>query len=466
MANIALGLPIFAGREEDDLGRFIELYKGYLHTLGINPAADGGPPAGYEKANGILRACMTGPAAEWYDNNILGKRVRLRGLLTHVNHGGEAVFRALANNAVPAGTWPAGAASTAYVAANGGHLISTIWPNYNLEGNTDAWVRLADIEFTDAPLNYVTGAAGGGGALAGVAVAGQPYVINARPCHILIKLIRDLPTQQAARRQLRFGNLFQQSLPVRDFYEKVRKNGALLEYGPEIVSNQFLRGLNDECSIEAERIGPERPINELVDLLERVEKRKEELRYGRTRQETLQYNRDKNLDVVTPQEPVVLKPVKQHGISREEMDTLLKKQAEIFQTQIQDLQKNIRQRPIYKPPVITRPRPQPKPQRQPDYYDDDDPNAMYDDPDSSWGNHEEDLRILMGEDARIARKIAKKLRDAKDRREDRELTQAMRNLTLEGDEMDIDTARLGNVDLVPNDDGSFSIVSVRTLKKK
>jgi hypothetical protein len=63
-----------------------------------------------------------------------------------------------------------------------------------------------------------------------------------------------------------------------------------LNYSPEIVSNQFLRGLNDECSIEAERIGPERPINELVDLLERVEKRKEELRYSRIRQESLQYN--------------------------------------------------------------------------------------------------------------------------------------------------------------------------------
>jgi hypothetical protein len=83
-----------------------------------------------------------------------------------------------------------------------------------------------------------------------------------------------------------------------------------LNYGPEIVSNQFLRGLNNECSIKAERIGPEQPINELVDLLKRVEKRKEELHYGRTRQESLQYNRDKNLDVTTPQELVILKPVK------------------------------------------------------------------------------------------------------------------------------------------------------------
>jgi hypothetical protein len=156
------------------------------------------------------------------------------------------------------------------------------------------------------------------------------------------------------------------------------------------------------------------------------------LRYGKTRQESLQYNQDKNLDITTPQEPVILKPVKQHGISRKEMDTLLKKQAEIFQTQIQELQKNIRQRPIQKPPVIAQPRPQPKPQPRLQYrYEDDDyeddPNAMYDDPDApDWGNPENDIDLILGHNDkrtnRIAHKIAKKLRDAEDRREDRELT--------------------------------------------
>jgi hypothetical protein len=70
----------------------------------------------------------------------LGKRVRLRGILTHVNHEAEAAFRALAFNAgvnVPGGTWPAGAASTAYTVLNPGHLVSTIWPNYNLDENND-----------------------------------------------------------------------------------------------------------------------------------------------------------------------------------------------------------------------------------------------------------------------------------------------------------------------------------------
>jgi hypothetical protein len=121
MANIALGLPIFAGCKEDGLKRFIELYKGYLHILGINLAASGGLPTGWKKANGILRVCMIGSVAKWYDyydNNILGKRVRLRGILIYVNYGAEAAFRALAFNAganIPGGTWPAGSASANYV---------------------------------------------------------------------------------------------------------------------------------------------------------------------------------------------------------------------------------------------------------------------------------------------------------------------------------------------------------------
>jgi hypothetical protein len=400
----------------------------------------------------------------------LGKRVRLRGIHVLLAHGNEAVFRAIVNNHanIDATTWLAGSASGNHVGANAGNLVSKIWPNYNLDENTDAWTNLANIEFTDALLNYITGAAGGGGALAGAAITGQSYVIHARPCHILIKLRRDLPTQQAARRQLRFGNLFQESLPIQDFYEKVRKNGALLNYSPEIVSNQFLRGLNDECSIEAERIGLEWPINKLVDLLERVEKRKEELRYGRTRQESLQYNQDKNLDVTTPQEPVILKSVKQHRISHEEMNTLLKKQAGIFQMQIQELQKNMRQHPIQKPPVIARPRPQPKSQLRPQYrYEDDDyeddPNAIYDDAGApNWENHEDDIDFILGHNNkktnRIARKIAKKLRDAEDRYEDRKLTQAICNFTLDDNEIDVDTAQFENVKLVLDDEGGFRII--------
>ncbi|GBB92569.1 hypothetical protein RclHR1_20240007 [Rhizophagus clarus] len=113
MATIAIGMPVFAGNDDDDLVRFFELYKGYIHTIGIDPSAVTGNPAGWKKAMGILRACLTGLAARWYDSNILGKRVRLRNILLHAIHGDELAFKALLGNAgnCPPNTWvnPSGA---------------------------------------------------------------------------------------------------------------------------------------------------------------------------------------------------------------------------------------------------------------------------------------------------------------------------------------------------------------------
>ncbi|GBB93772.1 hypothetical protein RclHR1_22290003 [Rhizophagus clarus] len=43
-------------------------------------------------------------------------------------------------------------------------------------------------------------------------------------------------------------------MPVRNFYNKVRRDAELLDYNNDIVVNQFLRGLNKDCIIEAERI--------------------------------------------------------------------------------------------------------------------------------------------------------------------------------------------------------------------
>ncbi|GBB98473.1 hypothetical protein RclHR1_32390002 [Rhizophagus clarus] len=121
--------------------------------------------------------------------------------------------------------------------------VTNVWPNYAIEGNRDIWLNWAGMEFTNDPLNHnvVGGAAGGGVAIAGRAGVGHPYVIPAYPCHVFIKMRNEFPTQQNTRRQLRFGNLFQEI-------------------------NQFLRGLNDDCAIEAERIGAERDIEELESL--------------------------------------------------------------------------------------------------------------------------------------------------------------------------------------------------------
>src|SRR5579884_3925959 len=159
-------------------------------------------------------------------------------------------------------------------------------------------------------------------------------------------------------------------MPVRDFYDKVRRSAELLGYGNDVLVNQFLRGLNDDCAIEAERIGAERDIEELVGLLEQVEKRKSELRLGRERRENIQYQRDRQIIPeqlpAVGQEPVILKPVQHHAVTQGEMSRLLQQQAEGFQSQIRQLQESLKARdvkPVYRP----KPKPKPKPQYQDDW---------------------------------------------------------------------------------------------------
>ena len=133
-------MPVFAGNDDNDLERFFELYKGYIHSIGIDPSAVAGNPAGWEKAMGILRACLTGPAARWYDSNILGKRVKLRNILLRAAHGDEAAFKALAGNAAncPVNTWvnPSGARNIMAPGGVGANVpVTNVRPHYAIEGN-------------------------------------------------------------------------------------------------------------------------------------------------------------------------------------------------------------------------------------------------------------------------------------------------------------------------------------------
>ena len=64
MAVATLGLPVFRSTEDEDLFIFIDLYRGYLNSIGVDPLADGGPPTGWQRAVGILRSCMQGFAAD------------------------------------------------------------------------------------------------------------------------------------------------------------------------------------------------------------------------------------------------------------------------------------------------------------------------------------------------------------------------------------------------------------------
>ena len=54
MAVVTLGLPIFEGKEDDDVNTFINLFQGYLHGINVDPVANSA------QALGILRGCMKG----------------------------------------------------------------------------------------------------------------------------------------------------------------------------------------------------------------------------------------------------------------------------------------------------------------------------------------------------------------------------------------------------------------------
>ncbi|GBB99184.1 hypothetical protein RclHR1_03440017 [Rhizophagus clarus] len=394
MSTVAIGMPVFAGNNDNDLDRFFELYKDYIHSIGMNPSAVAGNPAGWENAMGMLCACLTGSAARWYDSNILGKRIKLRNILLHAANGDETTFKALAGNAAncPVNTW-VNPSSTRNIMAPGGVdanvLVTNVWPDYAIKGNRDIWLNCADMKFTNDPLNYnvVGDAAGVGIAIAGEASAGHPYVILAYSCHVLIKMRNEFPTQQNAR---------------------FRRSAEPLGYGNNVLVNQFLRGLNDDCAIEAERIGAERDIKELVGFLKRVKKRKAKLRLGRKRQENICYQRDRQ--IIPEQLPPKLYAY--------------------------------------------------------DSYPDNGPNSFDEDRDDDM--HLQQVFDVASRSAprntleqRLAGKIAKKIAKARERREDAELNRAMRELFLDDHDDPMDTSntiRGVPIELVQDENGKIMLV--------
>ncbi|CAB4431770.1 unnamed protein product [Rhizophagus irregularis] len=150
------------------------------------------------------------------------------------------------------------------------------------------------------------------------------------------------------------------------------------------------------------------------------------------------------------QEPVILKPVDQHA-------------------QIWELQKSFRQQPVHKPPVhrqqIKPVRPKPPrrvvQQRDDDYYEGvhelpdvgDDPGA----PDWTLDDHQHAIDLIMGYKPGTSRILTKQLQKAKDKRDDLDLARAMRNLDLNDDTMDIDTASFGEKVELREKDGESSL---------
>ncbi|RGB22250.1 hypothetical protein C1646_776402 [Rhizophagus diaphanus] len=310
MATTAIGLPIFEGKATDDIDTFVRLYMGYLNTINLNPYAAGGLPEFWKRAMDILRSCMSGEAAEWFDREITEKNWELSSITSR----GGANLTAFVALVIPegvgglnAGTYVNGSEAQIYSRDIANAVITiraAFIPTHDLVGGDEAWGR-AGARPTDraAPVTADAGIA---------ANDNHPIVFSGiKPNQALYWLRTQFPTILDEKKRIHFNSLYQENEPVDAFYRTVKRAEKLLKLTDDLIIDQYFRGLSADNIFEAERFHNLNP----DDL-----------------------------------EPVVLKS-KSSEISQEQLDKLLKAQAEnltkSFQVQIQELQKNIyRQHPI------------------------------------------------------------------------------------------------------------------------
>ncbi|CAB4445261.1 unnamed protein product [Rhizophagus irregularis] len=403
---------------------------GYLDTINLNPYAAGGPPESWKRAMGILRSCMSGEAAEWFDREITGKNWELSGI---TSRGGAnlATFVALV---IPegaggpnAGTYVNGSKAQAY-ARDGANALATIRaafiPTHDLMGGDEAWER-AGARLTDraAPAT----------ADAGIAANNlNPIVFpGIKPGQALYWLRTQFPTILDEKKRIRFNSLYQENEPVDAFYRTVKRAGKLLKLTDDLIIEQFFRGLSADNIFEADRFHNLNP-DDLVKHLRNFERRRAEMRLGlqdRNRRLQADYS-----EVTQPplgnQEPVVLKS-KSSGITQEQLQELLKAQAEELTKNFQAQFRQLQARPDHQDPDYD--------DGYEDYPDGDDPGA----PVMTLDDHQNAIDLIMGYKRGTSRILTNQLQKAKDKRDDLELARAMRNLDLNDDAMDIDTASFG-----------------------
>ncbi|GET54075.1 hypothetical protein GLOIN_2v1790588 [Rhizophagus irregularis DAOM 181602=DAOM 197198] len=415
MATTAIGLPIFEGKATDDIDTFVRLYMGYLDTINLNPYAAGGPPESWKRAMGILRSCMAGEAAEWFDREITGKNWELSGI-TSAGGANLAAFVALV---IPegaggpnVGTYVNGSEAHVY-ATDGANALVTIRaafiPTHDLIGGDKAWGRAGA-----RPTDRVAPAT----ADAGVAANNNRSIVfpGIKPNQALYWLRTQFPTILDEKKRIRFNSLYQENEPVDAFYRTVKRAGKLLKLTDDLIIDQFFRGLSADNIFEAESDVTQPPLGK--------------------------------------QEPVVLTS-KSSGVTQEQLQELLKAQAEELTKNFQVQFKQLQARPVRNPPVYRQQiKPvRPKPQRRvvqdpqdPDWDDGYVDHDVGDDPDApEWtlDDHQNAIDLIMGYKRGTSKILTKQLQKAKDKRDDLDLARAMRNLDLNDDTMDIDTASFG-----------------------
>jgi hypothetical protein len=470
MAHVTIGLLTYDASEEADLDLFIALYRGHLNALNINPLDLVANPSGASRAMGILRGCLQGRAAEFFDRELAGKRWEVQYILKN----GTAVLNVFQNRVVPegvggpnAGTYvnPSLARAYSQVAGNALHTIGEAFIPTGLRFmDNEAWERSGGRP-TPNPANILRN---------NVAGNGQPIVFSEiTPDMALYWMYKNLPTLVEERRRLRFGNLEQDDLPVRDYWYKVQNASKMLNFPDPVRDNQFFRGLSAENVIEAERAGMERPVDELVNILERIERRKAEARLGRYIKKDRDEVQARNIiepiqkPPVTQQEPVTIKPVTSHAVTQDMLNQLLQKHTENitknFQAQLQVLQENVAQPPAKVPPPL----PSKSTENMQRYYE-----GAYPFDDTLNERDRQHLFDLVDSPkvVKIAQRVARKLAQAEERRQDRELTRAMQGLNIDDNYPEpMDTSnlvRIGEVELDVDDLNIYIANLIRSQKKR
>lgn len=471
MAVVSLGVPVFKGTEDDDLERFIDLYIGHLHALGINPLDRVANPSGAKRAMGILRGCMQGSAANWFDKELTGKNWKI----AHIRKQGNAVMNAFRLLAVPEGaggpnanTYVPHTTASAYSTAPANVAVTiggAFIPDGRLKGGDALWKRSGGKPTSDDPNPLYNGPNGNG----------NPIVLpDILPDQALFWLRDQYTTVLQEKQRMRFGTLTQDSLPIREYYDKLVRSAHLLGFGDEIVKDQFYRGLNPDNIIEAERIGIERPIEELVDILERVEKRKAEIHLGLSRRKAQEDYYNKPVPIKAPpvsqQDAVEIKPVTSHAITQDMLNKLLQSHTESltnnFQAQLQALQNTIAQPRKKVPPPVP-----PKNHEQlHDFYESQNPF----DYEENWQYNRQNLFDEITKNDRealeyaniFAKASAKAKKDKMERKVNR-LANMMGNLNLEDDgRMPMDVDITDGTILQDADGNEFTVYLTRGSKKK
>ncbi|CAB4429866.1 unnamed protein product [Rhizophagus irregularis] len=364
-----------------------------------------------------------------------------------------------------AGTYVNGSEAQIY-SRDGANALATIRaafiPTHDLIGGDKAWGR-AGARPTDraAPAT----------ADAGVAVNDNNPIVfpGIKPNQALYWLRTQFPTILDEKKRIRFNSLYQENEPVDAFYRTVKRAGKLLKLTDDLIIDQFFRGLSADNIFEAERFHNLNP-EDLVKHLRNLERRRAEMRLGlqdRNRRLQADYS-----DVTQPplgkQEPVVL-TLKSSGITQEQLQELLKAQAEELTKNFQAQFRQLQARPVHKPPVYRQQiKPvQPKPPRRviQDHQDPDwddgyvEPDVGEDPGAPVWDDQSylDDIDLIMGRGT--SKRLVKQLQKAKDKRDDLDLARAMRNLDFNDNAMDIDTASFGEKVELREKDGETAVSS-------